>query len=123
MTVGQDAEICHAPAHGGGATAAGAGDGIEHYPAGRRDSPQSRFWWPAASATAAVAYFTASNVSCFYTGAMANVTEAELPSGYGQCQSEVREALTRLATRYAAMPPECEKLCMPPKGAAADPTG
>jgi hypothetical protein len=87
--------------------------------------------WMAASATAAVAYLTASDFIACYTGAMANVTEAELVEmvpglramASVEVSGEVREALTRLAARYAAMASECEKLCMLPKEAAADPTG
>jgi hypothetical protein len=85
----------------------------------------------AASATAAVVYFTASDVIGCYTAAMANVTETELVEMVPglramagvDASGEVREALTRLAARYAAMASECEKLCMLPKGAASDPTG
>ena len=51
---------------------------------------------------------------------MANVTEAELVEmvpglramASVEVSGEVREALTRLAARYAAMASECEKLCM-----------
>ena len=81
--------------------------------------------------TAAVAYLTASDFIGGYTGAMANVTEVELVEmvpglramASVEVSGEVREALTRLAARYAAMASECEKLCMLSKEAAADPTG
>jgi hypothetical protein len=79
--------------------------------------------WMAASATAAVAYLTASDFIACYTGAMANVTEAELVEmvpglramASVEVSGEVREALTRLAAQYAAMASECERLCMLPK--------
>jgi hypothetical protein len=60
---------------------------------------------------------------------MANVTAAELvemvPSlramARAEVSGEVREALIRLAARYAAMASACESML--PNGATANPTG